>query len=87
MGDVIVDLDDSGDDVIDLTGIIPGVFTFIGQAAFTAANQVRYQQVGANVLVQINTTGNSVAEGEITLLNTTIGNGAAGQVNAADFLL
>jgi hypothetical protein len=84
---VIVDLDDNGDDTIDLTGIIPGVFAFIGNAAFTAANQVRYQQVGANVLVQINTTGPGGAEGEITLLNTTIGNGAVGQVNSADFLL
>jgi Ca2+-binding RTX toxin-like protein len=87
LGDVIVDLDDNGDDVMDFTGIIPGVLTFIGQAAFTAANQVRYQQVGANVLVQINTAGASGAEGEITLLNTTIGNGAVGQVNAADFML
>ena len=87
LGDVIVDLDDNGDDVIDLTGIIPGIFIFIGQVAFAAANQVRYQQVGANVLVQINTTGPNGAEGEITLVNTTIGNGAIGQVNAADFLL
>jgi Ca2+-binding RTX toxin-like protein len=87
LGDVIVDLDDNGDDVMDLTATIPGVFTFIGQQAFTAANQVRYQQAGANVLVEINTTGNATAEGQITLLNTTIGNGAVGQVNAADFLL
>jgi hypothetical protein len=87
MGDVITDLDDSGDDVMDLTGIIPGVLTFIGQAAFTAGNQVRYQQVGANVLVEINTAGASGAEGQITLLNTTIGNAAVGHVNAADFLL
>jgi Ca2+-binding RTX toxin-like protein len=86
LGDVIVDLNDNGDDVIDLTGI-PGVLTFIGQQAFTAAGQVRYQQVGANVLVQINTDGNSVAEGEITLLNTTIGNAAVGQVSSSDFLL
>jgi Ca2+-binding RTX toxin-like protein len=86
-GDVIVDFDDSGDDIMDLTGIIPGVLMFIGGAAFTAANQVRYQQVGANVLVEINTAGNTTAEGQITLLNTTIGNAAVGQVNAADFLL
>ena len=58
----------------------------IGGAAFTAANQVRYQQVGTNVVVQINTVGPNAAEGEITLLNTTIGNAAMGQVNAADFL-
>jgi Ca2+-binding RTX toxin-like protein len=86
-GDVVVDFDDLNDDRIDLTGIIPGVLTFIGQGAFTAANQVRFQQVGANVLVQINTAGPNTAEGEITLLNTTIGNAAVGQVNAADFLL
>jgi Ca2+-binding RTX toxin-like protein len=87
MGDVIVDLDDNGDDIIDLTGIIPGVLTFIGGAAFSGANQVRYQQVGANVLVEINTAGSTAAEGQNTHLNTTNGNAALGQVNAADFLL
>jgi len=84
-GDVIVDFDDSGEDFIDLSGMA-GVSTFIGAEAFSAAGQVRAVQQGANVLVQINTAGNSVAEGEITILNATLGNGV-GMVNAADFLL
>jgi hypothetical protein len=86
MGDVVVDLDDNGDDLIDLTGIIPGVFTFIGNAGFSAVNQVRAVQSGANVLVQINTVGTSGAEGEIVIANATLG-GGIGQVNGADFLL
>jgi Ca2+-binding RTX toxin-like protein len=84
LGDVIVDFDDSGDDVIDLTGIA-GITTYNGINAFTAPGQVRIQQVGANVLVQINTVGNDVAEGEIIIANATIGLGI-GQVSGGDFL-
>ena len=83
--DVITDFDDLGDDIIDLSPI-PGVTTFIGSAAFTAAGQVRAIQSGAHVLVQINTTGIGGAESEILLLDTTLG-GGVGQVDAADFLL
>jgi serralysin len=85
MGDVIVDFDDNGEDVIDLTGI-PGLTTYQGINAFTAPGQVRIQQVGANIVVEINTVGNSVAEGEITILNATIGLGV-GQVSGSDFLI
>jgi hypothetical protein len=48
---------------------------------------VRYVQGATDVLVEINTSGPNGAEGQIFLHNTTIGNGAVGQVNAADFLL
>ena len=41
--DVIYDLDDYGDDYIDLS-LMPGVTTFIGTANFTAAGQVRAVQ-------------------------------------------
>ena len=48
--------------------------------------RTRAIQSGANVLVQINTTGNSVAESEILIANATLGTGV-GQVSANDFLL
>jgi Ca2+-binding RTX toxin-like protein len=83
--DVIIDLDKNGDDIIDLTAVA-GVTSFIGLNGFTAPGQVRVQQMGADVLVQINTVGNSVAEAEILVANTTIGNGAT-QLSSSDFLL
>ena len=82
---MIYDFDDNGDDYIDLS-LIPGVTTFIGTAAFTAAGQVRAVQAGADVLIQINTSGTSGAESEILIANATLGNGA-GQVWTNDFLL
>jgi Ca2+-binding RTX toxin-like protein len=83
--DVIHDLDDDGNDVIDLS-LMAGVSAFIGTAAFSAAGQVRVQQAGANVLVQINTVGNGGAESEILIANATLGAGA-GQVDGSDFLV
>ena len=84
--DVITDLDDFGDDIIDLSPIA-GVTNYIGQAAFNAAGQVRAVQSGANVLIQINTTGTTATpESEILLLNTTLGVGV-GQFAGDDLLL
>ena len=83
--DVITDLNDFGNDVVDLSPIA-GVTTYIGQAAFNAAGQVRAVQSGAHVLIQINTVGVSGAESEILLLDTTLGDGA-GQFSAGDLLL
>ena len=85
LGDVIVDFDDAGDDLIDLTGI-PGVTTYMGLNPFNTPGQVSIHQVGANVVVQINTLGNSIAEGEIIIANATIGLGV-GQVSGGDFLI
>jgi Ca2+-binding RTX toxin-like protein len=87
MRDIILDLDDSGEDAIDMTAI-PGLTgaSFIGNVAFTGINQVRVQQVGPDVLVQVNTAGDTTPEAEMLLANTTIGAGA-GQVNGTDFLL
>jgi hypothetical protein len=84
---VIFDFDDpgKGDDLIDLTAM-PGVSSFIGTAAFTAAGQVRVQQAGTSVLVQINTAGVGGAESEILIVGATLGN-AVSQVWANDFLL
>ena len=83
--DVITDLDDFGNDVIDLS-FMAGVSSFIGTANFTAAGQVRAIASGASVLIQINTTGTSGAESEILLLNTTLGVGA-GQFGGDDLML
>ena len=83
--DVITDLDDLGDDIIDLSRIT-GVDTYIGQANFTAAGQVRAIVSGGNVLIQINSAGINTAESEILLLNTTLGVGV-GQFDATDLLL
>lgn len=85
--DVIYDFDDLdlGDDRIDLT-LVAGVTDFVAQAQFTAPGQVRVQQAGSSVLVQINTAGNDTAEAEILIANATIGTGV-GQVDGGDFLL
>jgi len=80
--DQITDFEDYGDnDTIDLTGFA-GTLSFIGDNPFSAVGQVRAIQSGSHVLVQINTTGTSGAEGEILLLNTRLS-----QVDATDFLL
>jgi Ca2+-binding RTX toxin-like protein len=82
--DVIHGLDDGSDDIIDLSAM-SGADTFIGTTAFSAPGQVRIQQAGANVLVQINATGVNGAEAEILIVGATIGAGA-GQVNGGDFV-
>ena len=82
--DVITDLDDSGEDIIDLSPIA-SLTTYVGQAGFNAPGQVRAVQSGVNVLIQMNAVGASGAESEVLLLNTTLGNGA-GQFGADDLL-
>ncbi|MDB5506698.1 MAG: Hemolysin-type calcium binding domain protein [Devosia sp.] len=71
--DVINDFEDfAGNDTIDLSAFA-GTLTYIGQSAFSAANQVRAVQSGADVLIEINTVGTSGAESEILLKTTAIG--------------
>jgi Ca2+-binding RTX toxin-like protein len=84
--DIIYDLDKNGNDVIDISAVVPGAGTYIASNPFSAPGQVRVQQVGANVLVQINTVGNGIAESEILLAGATLGAGI-GQVDIGDFLL
>jgi uncharacterized protein YkwD len=81
--DVIGDFEDFADnDTINLSAMA-GVTTYIGQAAFSAPGQVRAIQVGANVLVQINTVGNTATpEAEILLAQTLIGT-----IDPSDFML
>ena len=87
--DTIIDFDKAGmgDDVIDLTAIPElTAASYIGGASFTGLNQVRIQQVGADVVVQIQTAGNGLPESEILIANVTFGSGVA-QINGTDFLL
>jgi serralysin len=86
--DVIGDFDKAGmgNDIIDMTILVPGVGSFIGNALFSAPGQVRVQQAGPNVLVQINLSGNGVAESEILITGVTLGFGV-GQVGPDDFLM
>jgi len=42
-------------------------FTFIGEAAFTKPGQVRFEQVGLNTYVYLNTDADSAAEAVIKL--------------------
>ncbi|MDB5505555.1 MAG: Ca2+-binding protein toxin-related [Devosia sp.] len=79
--DVIYDFEDFGNnETIDLSGFA-GTLTYVGQSGFSAANQVRALQSGADVLIQINTAGTGGAESEILLKATTIGT-----IDAGDFI-
>jgi hypothetical protein len=81
--DVIKDFDDFGNDRIDLRDVFGGTLQYIHNAAFSAAGQVRINDVaGPDVIVQVNTFGTSVAEMEIRLSHTTLGS-----MNAGDFFL
>lgn len=80
--DQIVDFEDFGDnETIDLSGFA-GTLSFIRDDPFSAVNQVRAIQQGADVLIQINTSGTSGAEGEILLLGTQLAT-----IDASDFIL
>lgn len=72
--EVILDFQTLGgdDDILDLSGL-DGALTFIGNGAFTGANEVRASYTGSGYLIQINTLGASDAEGEIFLANTALG--------------
>lgn len=81
--DLITDFDDFGNDRIDLRDVFGGTLQYIHNAAFSAAGQVRINDVaGPDVVVQVNTFGTSVAEMEIRLSHTTLGS-----MNAGDFFL
>lgn len=68
-----------GQDLIDVSGISNN-FSFIGTAAFTATNQLRYSTVGGQTVIEANTTGDANADFSIalgTVFNT---------LSAADFI-
>jgi len=76
--DVITDFT-RGQDLIDVAGIIPGNFTFIGTAAFTGVNQLRYAITGGQTVIEGNTSGNTGAEFSIALATNTA-------LSATDFI-
>ena len=81
--DLIKDFDDSGNDRIELSQLFGGTLTFRGQNAFTGVNQVRVNDIaGADVLVEVNLSGNVAPELVIRLAGT-----AAASVAADDFVL
>ena len=82
--DVIQDFNDAGNDTIDVSALIAGVMRFRGTSAFTAANQVRLNDVaGANVVVEVNLDANlATVEMEILLASTDVTT-----LGAADFIL
>src|SRR5215475_8948610 len=89
--DVITDFEGDGSavgDIIDLLTLdanagVAGnqAFTFIGTAAFSAAGQLRYSQVGGETIIQANTNANtSTIEFELYLSGNHI-------LTANDFIL
>jgi predicted dienelactone hydrolase len=87
--DLIIDFDDAGDDVIDVSAIDANTgaggnqaFSYIGTSAFTAAGQLRVEASGDDVLVHLNTDGDLDPEMTIVLLLTT-----TGQMSSGDFIL
>jgi VCBS repeat-containing protein len=83
--DGIADFDDpgKGNDVIDVTGMYGARMTYMHDKAFTKAGQVRINDIkGADVLVEINTSGSLAADFVLVLKSTTLASMAA-----SDFVL
>jgi Ca2+-binding RTX toxin-like protein len=80
--DIIQDFEDYGDDdTLDLSGFA-GTLAWRGTGAIGGLNQVRVEQAGSHVLVQINAYGDLNPDVEILLSNTSLAN-----VTSSDFLL
>ena len=81
--DVILDFDDSNDDRIDVSALFGPAMIYRHNLAFTAAGQVRINDVaGADVIVEVNTGGTLAADMQIRLTNTTLAS-----MTGSDFLL
>ncbi|MBM1174706.1 PQQ-dependent sugar dehydrogenase [Microvirga arabica] len=85
--DVVRDFSSRAHDRLDLTRIDANTlrdgnqaFSFIGKGGFTAAGQIRYEAVGSEARVFLNTDADLQAEGTIRLL-------AVRSLKAGDFLL
>jgi serralysin len=76
--DVITDFDDFGNDTIDVSALFGPAMIYRHNLGFTAAGQVRINDIaGADVLVEVNTGGSLAADMQIRLTNTTLVNMAA----------
>ena len=81
--DVILDFDDFGEDRIDVSALFGPTMTYRHNLAFTAAGQVRVNDIaGADLLVEVNTGGTLAADLAIRLTATTLASMAA-----TDFVL
>lgn len=82
--DVIFDFDDgNAGDRIDVSALYPAVMVYCHGLAFTAAGQVRINDVaGADVIVEVNVGGTLAADFSIRLFGTTLAS-----MNAGDFIL
>jgi Ca2+-binding RTX toxin-like protein len=81
--DVITDFDDSGNDTIDLSALFGPAMTYRHNLAFTAAGQVRIDDIaGADVIIEVNTVGSLAADFAVRLANTTLAS-----MSATDFFL
>lgn len=81
--DVITDFDDANDDRIDVSALFGPAMTYRHNLAFTAAGQVRIDDIaGADVIVEINTGGSLAADFAVRLASTTLASMSVG-----DFIL
>jgi Ca2+-binding RTX toxin-like protein len=77
--DVITDFDDSGNDRIDVSVLFGPTLIYRHNLAFTAAGQLRINDVaGADVIVEVNTGGSLAADFQIRLAGTTLASMTAG---------
>lgn len=81
--DIIKDFDKSGNDIINLSALFGPTMTYRGAAAFTAAGQVRINDIGGvDLLVEVNTGGTLAADVQIRLAATTLAS-----MTLTDFIL
>jgi len=71
--DAITDFDDYGNDRIDLRSVYGGTLSYIHNAHFTGAGQVRINDVsGSAVIAEVNIGGSLAADMQIRLTSTTL---------------
>jgi serralysin len=81
--DVIKDFDDFGNDQIDVSGLFGPAMTYRHSGAFTAAGQVRINDIaGADVIVEVNSGGSLAADFAVRLTST-----ALASMSVGDFIL
>jgi Ca2+-binding RTX toxin-like protein len=77
--DIVTDFDDSGNDRIDVSALFGPALIYRHNLAFTAAGQLRINDVaGADVIVEVNTGGSLAADFQIRLAGTTLASMTAG---------
>ena len=81
--DVVIDFDDFGNDTINLTDVYGGTLAYRHNGDFTAAGQVRINDIlGADVVVEVNTGATLAADMQIRLTATFLAS-----MTASDFVL